>query len=128
MHVADGALDREAERPGVFLADGLHLGAAVHRLHVQRRLAFEQGAADGVGAGTDVEHFLMRLDIHRLHEALEESAPQAERGDLVGAVVIARDVGEGIVQIVVPEFAEALLAYRLARGQWGGCHAWFSCR
>jgi hypothetical protein len=32
----------------------------------------------------------------------------------------AKDPGEGIVQIVVPEFAEALLTDCLARGQWGG--------
>jgi hypothetical protein len=85
-------------------------------------------AADGVGAGADVEHLLLRLDVHGLHEALEEGAPEAERGDLVGAVVIARDVGEGIVQVVVPEFAEALFAHCLARGQRGRCHGRFSCR
>jgi hypothetical protein len=79
--------------------------------------------ADGVGAGADVEHLLLRRDIHRLHEAPEEAAPEAERGDLVGAVVIARDVGEGIVQLVAPEFAEAFFAYCLARGQRGRCHA-----
>jgi hypothetical protein len=84
-----------------------------------------RATADGVGAGADVQHLLLRLDVDGLHEALEEGAPQAERGDLVGAVVVARDVGEGVVEVVVPYVGKALLADGLARGQGGRCHYCF---
>jgi hypothetical protein len=122
MHVADGALDREAQGFGVFLADGLHLGAAIHGMHIQRRFALEQGKPMALVPAQTSSTFCCGLMSTELHEALEEGAPEAERGDFVGAVVIARDVGEGVVQVVVPEFAEALFAYRLARGQRGWCH------
>jgi hypothetical protein len=122
VHVADGALDLEAERRGALLAHGLHRRAAIDGMHVQRRLALEQGNADGVGAGTDVEHLLLRLQFHQLHEAAQEVAELAERGDVVGAVVIGRDVGEDVIQVVAPDIAKACFAYGLARSRWGWCH------
>jgi hypothetical protein len=86
------------------------------------RLALEQGDADGVGAGTDVEHLLLRLQLDELHEAAQEIAELPERGDVVGAVVIRCDVGENIVQLVAPDVAEARFADGFTRGRWGWCH------
>jgi hypothetical protein len=94
-------------------------------MHIEGRLALQQGDADGVGAGTDVEHLLLRLELDQLHETAQEVAELPQRGDVVGAVVIWSDVGEDIVQVIAPDIAEALFADSFPRGQWGWCH--WSC-
>jgi len=63
-----------------------------------------------------VEHALAGLDVHGRHELAQEPAPQSQAGDIVRPVVIRRDVGEHVVQLLGPDGVEAHFPRDLARG------------
>ena len=115
VHVADHAVDAHAERFGAAPPDLLHLGAAVHGVHLEAGLALEQRDAHRVGAGAHVEHPVAFLEVHGVHEAAQQEVPPAQARHDVRLVVIRRDVGEHLVQLLRPDAIEALLAELLAQ-------------
>ncbi|OGI39590.1 MAG: hypothetical protein A2140_06760 [Candidatus Muproteobacteria bacterium RBG_16_62_13] len=74
----------------------------------------QQGDADGVGAGADIQYPLAALDLDGRQETVAKPVPQAETRDVVRAVVIPGDVGKYVIQFLGPDLFELVLTHIFA--------------
>ena len=63
VDITDGAVDLHAELACRFLPHGLHGLAAVHGVDLQVHLFLQEGDANGVGAGAQIQHLLPILHV-----------------------------------------------------------------
>ena len=78
-------------------------------------LFVQQGDADGVGAGTDIQYPLAALDLDGRQEAVAKPVPQTEARDVVRPVVISGDIGKHIIQFLGPDLLELVFAHVFSR-------------
>ena len=112
MHVADERLDSKSMVLGAVTTDLLHRDASVRRVHIESRLFFQKTDPDHISAGAHVQHLVMGLDVDGGDEPVAQPVQQAETGKKVGAVVIARDVGEHGIDFITVVHGVPLFWYR----------------